>query len=276
MLKLWTGRGKRLFWGFIVFVGIMLSPHMVWGESIQANNQDVQVVFSIEEVKTGVFGGLCGFDIDDKNGKIALGICSPGGKMFVSIYNWEMQFLYGYQLKSETGFDVLWEAGNLWIICQEGSYFVDENGKAQRGILSQNEFEIARESKREVNGIKFYLSDNTSADSYMRGKKMYAQLVRIDKDQTETVLYDDSLRYNLFAWSGIIIIGIFFIVGIPVVIRKTIRNKFKPCTTSSQSMRSSQKDIFLSKQEITTEAPRTKWVSGKELCHDDEKKGPME
>lgn len=177
-----------------------------------------------EPTKRGV---MC-FDVNEQ-GMIA--ICKKGidGEE-VCIYTSEGKFLYGYTFDCSQSFGVEWdnEYINIYFVRSDVIVSLDSNGN----ILDIKEVQNTRDNNTHSNAILHSNTRVVGDTTYIIRNNMgifnwiafsYSQIITIDAEGIEHVVYDVSST-QLFKTIAIIVIACVFVaIAVTVIIRQSIR-----------------------------------------------------
>lgn len=224
---------KLKFAGIISLLIIVLTNIFCFNASAMTTGFEVESVKSEEaekimaniklsyENEESYFHSIKCFDISD-NGLIAVGI-DEDVKKYINIYDNNGIFKYCYSFEDYGTYGIEFDNDNLIIYTVRGdnAYLIDEKGKCLEICTIFNNSEndsywnntVFAKSK-ESGGNKYYLSKGTSFLNIFTPS--YSQLVKVESDGTETVLFDVSGKSDVYII--IIIIIAIIVIGISIIV----------------------------------------------------------
>ena len=231
ILKLWSGKYKRtLCLSVCVFIILLFiipieSFAMNTGFSTQAYNKTIKTSFEFLKKEPPQKPIEC-FSVSEDN-KIAIGASSNENR-YVSIYDENGNYLYGYSFNDEGTFGVEWEQSELLIILVRCGLIVKINHKGNIVRIDQIENTVDNSiylhnnvfaKSKIVNGNKYELNNDMGILNIFASK--YSTLAKTNLDGVQTVIYDVHNDYLIILLVSIIGVVLFITIAITVLIVKT-------------------------------------------------------
>lgn len=203
-----------------------------WFETEPIDETEAQEIFSRMNVKVieepdSVKGFTC-FDVNE-NGDFVLGYWTDE-KNYILVFNEPANFLYGFSLHSNGSLGVQWDNENIIYYSVRGDFVasIDKAGNLTEMRNISNTTENNTSYNRLIFGNKRQVGNVTyKAEKSILFSSMYSKLIKIEKDGTETVLFDVS-KQNLI---GTVIIAVLIVSAFVsiityfiITIKKSIKN----------------------------------------------------
>ncbi len=185
------------------------------------SNIDISLLDSDSDIRSKFI--VC-FDVSE-NGLIALGFADSTNKS-VCIYNPDFKFKYGYSFNSSGSFGIEWDNNNLiiYFVRSDVAASFDKSGacteiKAIRNTSLNNSYwnNNVFSLKRQVGDDQYIIKNNMSVFSYFGSS--YSQLIKIDKNGLETILYDVSGAKIIRTVIAFLVAIIIFIIAILTIVK---------------------------------------------------------
>lgn len=221
-----------------IFLSIILLCILVNSKVIYANNNELEtnaisdsdkeniwdefkIVYSNEKPETDYT--IEHFDVNT-DGTIALVFTNST----IGVYDFNGEYLYMISFDTVGSYEVFWLDNNLVILDerQDNAVEIDSSGNLVDIFVldynygsNQRFYPYFMSTKREVDDTKFVIRNNLGVLNVLAKFFAYSQLVKIDSNGTETILYDVS--YNQRA--TVIIYSILIMGGLTIVVTILIR-----------------------------------------------------
>lgn len=195
------------------------------GFSTQAYNKTIKTSFDFLKKEPPQKPIEC-FSVSEDN-KIAIGASSNENR-YVSIYDENGNYLYGYSFNDEGTFGVEWEQSELLIILVRCGLIVKINHKGNIVRIDQIENTVDNSiylhnnvfaKSKIVNGNKYELNNDMGILNIFASK--YSTLAKTNLDGVQTVIYDVHNDYLILLLVSIIGAVLFITIAITVLIVKT-------------------------------------------------------
>lgn len=198
---------------FLVFMTVMISQGFLFHETVTQNT--LQPVTSEEELQKVVSSfevvfrnneiineEIVCFSVNEDE-EIALGFNLHSGEKRVSVYNLNGEFEYGYSFSDPGSFALDWDGDLLMIYSVRGESVLtlDNIGKCVRfekipGTPENRKYwsQILHSRKKTIGNVQYRIQNNMGILNLIMYNSC-SQLVKIDQNGKEIVLYDASESY---------------------------------------------------------------------------------
>lgn len=210
----------------VLFVNIIEVNAMNTGFSTEELSEEVKNTFvsnisisllTAEPKKRGI---LC-FDVNDQ-GMIAVGQKSPREKE-VCIYTAQGEFIYGYSFKCSGDFGVEWDEEHINIYFVRSDIIISLD--AASNILDIKETQNTTENNAHSNTVLYATSRVVGDTTYLVRNNMgifnwisssYSQIITIDADGSECIIYDVSSQQlsNMIVTISIVCLFVFLAIAV--------------------------------------------------------------
>lgn len=174
------------------------------------------------------------FDVNE-NGLIAIGT-KDFEKEFISVYEPDGTFKYGYLFDCDGSFGIEWDHNNIviYFVRSNVAGWFNEKGENVDLKIVQNTIdnssywnEVLHSTQRNVNGIQYTIQNNLGPFNIFAVS--YSQLIKTDADGNTTILYDISNAYTIRFIIALLSAILFSGLAILIIVKQFIKLKNNGC-----------------------------------------------